>query len=350
MSLLFMDGFDHYGAISQITRKWSTGTLSGLSLSTNPARHGGKALAGVNGYRLTKVVDTASSTCIFGIALHSTGDNSLDNIGFYIYEAVTGCYQATIGVGVQTSTISVSRGLNSNMLGSAVGVFPTDAFFYLEVKYVISNVGTGSVEARINGQSVINVTNVSTRGNTFPYATTDSWGSVEIRQGNGTAATYLDDFYLLDGAGTSSNDFWGDTRIDAHYPIGAGNKAQWTPSAGANYQNVDEGASGPDDDTTRNSTATTGNIDTFEMANLVNAGGTIRGVQVLNCVKKDNAGPCTVRNVLRIGSTDYEGSDFAPSAESYVYDRDIYDKSPATNLVWDETEFNNMEAGYKRQS
>ncbi len=51
---------------------------------------------------------------------------------------------------------------------------------------------------------------------------------------------FFDDFYRGNDQGSVNNNFLGDIRIDVINPNGAGNYTDLTPSAGANYECVDE--------------------------------------------------------------------------------------------------------------
>src|SRR6185437_13665423 len=70
----------------------------------------------------------------------------------------------------------------------------------------------------------------------------------------------------------------GDLRVECVMPNGPGAHTQFTPSAGANWQNVDEVP--PDDDTTHNDSSTAGQLDTFVHAALAGIPSSIAAVAV----------------------------------------------------------------------
>jgi hypothetical protein len=132
--------------------------------------------------------------------------------------------------------------------------------------------------------------------------------------------------------------------VELLLPSGAGAETQWTPSAGSNYQNVDENPENGDTD--YNKSNTVGQVDTYAMANLVSVAGLIYGVQYLEYARKDNAGTRTIAPVARIGGADYLGSNVNLS-DSYAYTREIKELSPATAAAWTISEINAMEFGVK---
>lgn len=155
---------------------------------------------------------------------------------------------------------------------------------------------------------------------------------------NGTVDT--DDLHIWSG-----DDFKGDTRVIGQVASGAGAHAEWTPSAGANIDNVDEATQ--DGDTTYNSDATAGHRDTFTFPGLgVGSGSLVYAVCPYVIARKDDAGTRNVALVVRRGGTDYDGSSRALST-GYASYGDAWTADPSTSAAWTVTGVNAGEYGYK---
>lgn len=346
MAIVFLESFDMYNGNDTLSsRKWTNGCSiykpgDGGAPATFRAHSTGCGAAGQTSTPQLANLPVTGNTFIFGAAVFfpsAWGDGSYFRLYYGAYSQMYAYIDAS------NSLIKVYNAVGTNVASWSIAPLISDVWRYFEWKVVVGD--PGSAEARIDGQVIGSISGQNFLNASAPGA---SWNGITHSGGIGAYGFFMDDYYLLDGSGSVNNDYWGDTRIEAHFVSGAGSKAEWTPSAGSNFQNVDEQEA--DDLTTYNQTAVPGRIDTFNIEDLKNPGGTIRGVQVLNCASKDNAGPCTVKNVLRIDGVEYESAEFLPSYGAWKYYRSTHDVSPATLTTWDETEFNNMEVGYKRQS
>jgi hypothetical protein len=156
-----------------------------------------------------------------------------------------------------------------------------------------------------------------------------------------------DDLYLLDNSGSINNNFLGDMRVDAHFPVTPdGTHQDWTPSTGSDrFAVVDDPSANITD---YNATLTLNDIDTLNIENMKNPGGSIAGLQTMHYHSKADAGACLVAPIVRSGAADYVGSNFAPSVDSFAFQRTLYETNPATGLQWAESEFDAVEIGYKK--
>lgn len=233
------------------------------------------------------------------------------------------------------------RGTTS-LLGTTSFVLSLGVFYYIEIKVLISDT-VGTFEIRVDGSSKLALTSQDTR------ATGAGTTANQIRLGedaspvNSLTFTY-DDLYVCDGAGSTNNNFLGDCRVDAYLPNGAGNSTQLTPSAGSNYQCVDDTT--PNDDTDYVEHATVGNKDTYACGNMSHTPSSIFGVQILANAKKDDAGARSLATVTRSGTTDFDGAT-AVLSTSYIYYSDIREVDPNTSAAWTKTNFDAAEFGVK---
>src|SRR5262249_37892481 len=147
------------------------------------------------------------------------------------------------------------------------------------------------------------------------------------------------DLYICDGQGSLNNDFLGDVRIQASIANGAGATTNWTPSAGSNYQNVDDAT--PNEDTDYNSDATAGDIDTYAMGDVTPAAGAVKGVMVSMRARKDDGATRTLQAAIRTGATNYFGAS-QNLTSSYAYYTEIWENNPNTSSPFTISDVNGL--------
>jgi len=356
MALLFMDSFDHY-ITADLLEKWgTTGTSGTASVSINATggrrssgafRYFSSSASGHDGF-VRKTFATGSAGGVCGFAYKA-------GVGFAFApgEQIAAFQDGTatqVGLRVNpTGTLSVFRGpqVSGVVLGTtAAVVIPLGNYVYVEFKVLIANSG-GTAEVRVNGASVLALTGLDTQD-----GATATWNSFVLGQSNGASSNYanrtvdFDDLYVLDGSGAAPwTDFLGDCRVDARYPTAAGATTGWTPSAGANWQCVDETA--PNDDTDYTSAPAAGLTDTFVVQDAPVAGAQLFGVQHVISAKKTDAGAATIAPVIRHSGVDYPGAGINPGT-GYGYVLQISAANPGTGVPWTEAGFNAAEFGYTR--
>jgi len=228
-----------------------------------------------------------------------------------------------------TGVVSIFRGgtflgVGAVFLGSTVTPLPMmiNQWYHVQVKVVIANGVAGSVEVRINGLTALNLLGIDTQ------ATANAWAD-QYYFGTGWLDT--DDLWLCDGDGAAPyNDFLGDLAIHNLRPNGVGDLSAWAPSAGANWQCVDEIP--PDLDVTYVASAVVGNIDTYNFED-IGLPGTVRGVQVNVLARKDDAGVRTLRPVYRQGGANFVGVNDTLNI-TYKTTRMVMQVDPATGADW----------------
>jgi hypothetical protein len=129
-------------------------------------------------------------------------------------------------------------------------------------------------------------------------------------------------------------------------PNGAGASSGWTPSAGSNYQNVDEQPN--DGDTTYNSTTTVGAEDTYACPASVPAGCAVYAVAVEADVRKDDAGTNDADALLRSGGVNYASGSPLSLTTQYQRLTRIWKTDPATGAQWTVANANASQPGVKR--
>lgn len=338
MSIIFTDGFDYY---TTLTQKWTAQSGVTPSISATAARTGGQGLLFSGGgspiVQKQVVASQEHATFIVGYALMRASANAINTI-FYSDSL------ATTHVTVQITTngeIKVFRGTTGGtQLGSttSVGTVPAGSFCYIEVKVTLHD-STGVVTVRVNGAQVFTITGADTK-NGGTKTVLDGFGL-----GGSAGNNFFDDLVVMNGAGSTNNDFIGDVKIETRMPSGAGNTTQLTPSSAvANWTTVDET---PANTTDYNGSATNDQYDTYAMQDLATAAGVVFAVVAYAYAAKSDAGAKGGAIVIRSGGTDYEKTDNALGTGFAYLPPEIMETDPATSAAWTIAGVNAMEPGFK---
>ncbi len=335
--LLFCDSFDHW-AIADITQKYDRSLYSsGITIGAY-GRFGTSGLQRTNGQlEYWKVLPAQKSTLIIGMALSLRNyNNSATPIGLWCLRSLTSALECAAYVSPSGELYVTGSG------SSACASMRLKAYDYYEWKLVV-NSGAGSVILHRNGVEILNQSGINTSAAGSNLAAIFGLGYF-----NGLAAMpalWYDDLYLADTSGSECNDLLGDVRVEKLLPGGAGSYSQWTPSAGGNYQCVDE-ATPSDADYV--SAAASGLKDTYALSNSASTSGSPKAVVVHPRLSKAGGGFRGVKALLRSGGTDQlaatehrPGTGFRPHLHPAVFTLD-----PATGTPWaNVAAINALEAG-----
>jgi hypothetical protein len=225
--------------------------------------------------------------------------------------------------------------------------FPGNIHHFIEIKAKV-HASAGYIIVRVDHVEVYNSGPMAV----LPVANAEQlWIMNRYGTVNTTHNCYYDDFAFcaIDGVApvAATADWLGDAREVRMNPTAAGNYQQFTPLSSTLVSNVDDPQLS-DGDSTYNYESTVGEKDTFVMADLPTP-VTVLGVRQKVSARKDDVGARSIKPVLRIGGTDYEGTERV-LLEAYQTSHQFYPVSPATSVAWTESEVNGTEAGYKVQS
>lgn len=332
MSLIFLDSFDHY---TTLTHKYVSAT-GGMVVSAGNGRYGTAGLRRTNNLGNVQLVVNAMSTFTMGFAWRwAVAGAGTGQVIAELRDGTTRQVELWIdGAGY------LYVGRNSTQIGPYGSIrLEPNVWYFIEWSVVISDT-VGTAQVRVNEQVALSGSSLDTK-NTANASVTRMY----IGRGDGSStisAMDYDDIYLRDD-GT----FAGDSRVAAIRPSGAGTTTQQAPSAGSNFQCVDESA--PNDDTDYVEADTVGEKDTYAMGDLPTTAQTVFGVIQRARMRKTDAAASTARLVVRSGGTDYESGDKALS-DSYAYLSEIREVDPNTAAAWTHSAVNAMEAGQKHQA
>lgn len=220
------------------------------------------------------------------------------------------------------------------LLATGSATLSTATTYLIEIRIKIADSG-GRIEVKVDGVQDIDFT-----GDTKPDANTQ-FDKVRLGYGGIVAYSvyaYFDNFIMDDA------DWIGDTSIQAVVPTGAGTTTGWTPSAGNNYECVDEKPVSDADYVSINSNDVT---DTYAAGNLAGDVDSIKCVQVQSSAKTDGSPtPTNLKLVVRSGGTDYLSGDKAvPATAKSLWH--LWENNPADAAAWEEADVNAMEIGVK---
>lgn len=338
MALLWCHGFDNCNDVDDLHTVFDLvehETYNAVSATTR--RGVGKSVYAYyyNQSHLLKTLPVEKSTVVVGFAFRTTKmpTTNLDVIKFLTVNGL----QCMINI-TSDGKIRLIRG-TTELEASAAGVIAIDTWYYIEAKVVFHNT-TGSFIVKVDGVEKLNTSSVGT----CQQAATATCGAILFNSINPTATpgegSFFDDIYIDD------SDFHGDCIVESIAVNGAGSHADFTPSAGSNYENVDEATQ--DDDTTYNETNVVNEIDSFAMGSLASTATTIYGVMVEAIVRKTDAGSAqAIKLLCRSGGTDYLSSSDLYLGTSFKSYFGIWETNPADSAAWEDADIAAMECGVK---
>ena len=348
MALVFVDSFDHYDT-AHLAQKWIPilGTGGSYSIAAGAGRRGTAAArwtsvnaTGGNESRLTQVLPP-QSTWICGMAIRVS---ELPDTAKDIWQWRDGVVsQCEVWLNA-TGTLSVTR--NGTHLGTTIAAVFPGTYYYLEWKLVIDN-AAGATELRVDGVPWLTLSGVDTQGAAVATATVFRMGSPDAWFV--TKTMDVDDLYICDGTGSAPhNTFLGDCRVDALMPSGEGANSAWTPSTGTVHWSLVEEIP-PNEDTDYLSAVTPGVRDTHAMGNLPTMPTpTIWGAQHCLHARKEDAGLCQIKSVVKSAATTQAGAEMHALALTYTYYRTVWPVDPATGLAWTTAAIDAVETGAEK--
>lgn len=227
-------------------------------------------------------------------------------------------------------------------LGGCRVTFTRYKWQYVEMK-VYHHATNGTIEVRVNGCPVINVTSVNTTANTSKASTRVCLG--DINQIQTSRYLLVDDFYVCDGSGSKNNDFLGPVYVETLWAA-SDDVVQFTKTGNANYTTHYEQLIR----TTRDGSTdyvledTVNSIDQFGMDN-ASTFNTIHGVAVWGAV---NYTTTTANYQFRLtsnGSTTEGAVTAAPSSTNI--NTFIVENDPSTNAAFTSNALDNIITGIK---
>lgn len=322
--LEFLDSFGHYDD-DTLYMKYNSPGSGGVTPAVG--RFGVQALSpGLISPRRT--FKRNISTIYVGAAFQFNG--SLNRTVFNLLNNASSCCI----VAVRTDgRVSITNSQNVEVATSTLALV-TGPFYYIEANIVVDSI-FGFCEVRVN-----EVVACSFTGNFQGVAGEAFATNIGVGQGSAIQPLYITDFYV------HTTRYLGDIKVRFIKPNGNGTNRDFSRSTGADdYVLVDEVP--PNGDTDYLFTDVLNEKVSCEMEDVDLEGGTCEGIQVLACVRKDEANVRKIKTLILEGGTETLGDDEESIPVGYYYATQCYDENPRTSAKWLEAELNDIEAGIK---
>ena len=331
MTLLYVDSFDHYATAEIPAKGWST--PGSAIISAGSGRRGGAAL-GTQGTLIADIATqsfTASDTIIVGCALKMT---TFENKDLLTLKESGGSEVALVE---QTSAGELRLTSGGISVITGISAFDPTAFSYYELKYVKGTGANAIAELRKDAVVILSITTSNE---------TAQCSSLSVLENLAAYFPFLDDLYILNGLGTTNNNYLGDVRVDAHFADADGATVNFVGNTGATqFTHVDDPL--PDNDTTF---VEAGNINDRDLHSVGSAslGTVIHGVQQTVLSRKTDAGTVTVDLIVeKPGGTGEKVRATKTASDTYTYHLSVSETDPDDSTTWTDAKVNAQEFGYK---
>lgn len=330
MTILWAEGFDHYGDDESMMLDGPYAAVNS-TLTTAKARTGARSLllGSANGNGIRRVWGATKATVGIGAAFWNDALPSSNRARLiYSFRDATNTEQIELWL---QSTGAIEATTGNPVIRVSIGVSTTlvtaNAWNHIEAKVHIDS-SAGTVEVRLNGVTILNLTGKNTNPTTSGETSQVFSGSV----GTYFDAVYIDDLYAWDTAGAANNDFIGDKKVFTDFPDADTADVAWTPLSGSTrYQMIDENP--PDGDTSYDSSDTAGQKMGVTFPDLDAQVTTVVAVVLLHKSKKTDAGDCNVQLHAISGGDTADGTD-RPMTTAYSLYQDVFEVDPHTSAPW----------------
>jgi len=336
MTLLFMDGFDHYDT-SYLTKKGLYSITEGTpTIDISNGRRGGGCLSCDYAEELRyNIGDPGGIVYTMGVAVYFVNMPTSLRPLIRVQVDTAGSY-----IDIHADSSGYIRVWSSPIPGaiyqSAAGFFTTGTWYYLEMQFAISPT-IGTVKLHWDDVELLNWSG----DNHFTGSQTCEW--LEFKGAAG-GVTRFDDFYLLDDNGSKNNTFLGPCRVDTIRPDGAGNYAQMTPvNQIDNYECVNEAQLDEGDFVYGEND---GEKDSYTFPNLASEiKGNIPGIQVNFSGERTTPDTIQAKDLIRKSSTDYLGSVKDLDEGVTKIKSTIHETDPSDSSDWNKSKIDACEFG-----
>lgn len=340
MSLLWIDGFSHYGASG--TKLFTTGTGAYNTINNDLENKtltmpvlGGIAMSlyatGGQGFALIKDIGAHSSGSL-GVGHHfyfTTTDNFHD---FLVFQSGAGATLYKTRFNQTTGKVTILDGANT-ILATSSGSLAAATLYHIETKIVIAGSLGGSIDVRVNSVSFVSVSGITTNATAIQSIAFDQ------RVSGSTGCVFnLANLYVWDSVGSINNNWLGEQKVYTLFPSADTADADWTKSTGSNGYDLINDV--PAVDATRYlDAATVGDVSIFDLTDLPTTALTVAGVLTAVRAEKTDAGGGTLDFGVVHGGVPSLGS-VAQVNSLYKYSAKISELNPSTSAVWLSTEIN----------
>jgi len=262
----------------------------------------------------------------------SLADSAAANVACLTYNSADGLLRLRQG-GLPSGTL----------LGAASAAMTADAWHVVEWRHQMTSSSAGVSELWLDGTRVVNFSGDNSQSATLLNVQTLTLGITVATIGAGIYVAY-DDIAINDTTGSVNNARAGDGRVILLMPSGVGSSTQLVrggTDTGANYSQVNEL---PPSMTQYVASATVGERDLYQMADIGVAVTSINVVEALVYGQNGDAGPGQIAATIKSGSTTSEATAVTlGTGTGYIASR--WETDPNTGAAWTVAGINAAEAG-----
>jgi len=293
----------------------------------------------------------ALSTAIHGIAIRPTlfplvGANRGQHHGEFFSWADGTNKQISFHLDA-SGQLLVYNGSNT-LLGTTTRQLLLNVWRYLEFKVMFHGTN-GTVEVRVDGDVVLSLTGVNTKGSGGNQATAYNIGMFGNNGNNDNTQNLqcdLDDSISIDTFGTLNNNFIGDQAVVTAFPTANSTPLDFSrggTDSGANFSQVDENP--PNGDTDYVFSSTVGNIDHYVFPAIT---ASVIKAMIINIIaRKTDGSPRSIRASVKSGATTTPSATDLPLSTTYFNYQGVFETDPNTGLPWTQGGFNAAVKGQK---
>ena len=279
---------------------------------------------------------TGSNPIYCGMAVKQDAGNA-----FYIGFLANG----TLHVNLESfnGLITVRRAGTATLATYTIPNYAANNWYYYEFGAVISDT-SGSVEVRLNENTVISASNVDTQNGGVASLYVNE---VALDHAISPTNYNVTDWYVTNtnGSNPATNGFLGDIQIFSTVPDASGDVINFLPLSSSNALMVDDGNS-PDNDVTYVSSSLSGSMDLFKTTTYTGSLTNVYGMGVKVLTRKLDPGSRDIQLVIKSGS---QMAFFETQSvlDSYRYTTAFFETNPNTGTAWSSmSDVNNTQIGY----
>lgn len=331
MTLKVIEGFDYFGTVPNLLRRWRSATPDALVLEGGREQYG---LAIASGGLAVRDLPAAQTAVGVGVATFLRGQPTGGGEILRLIDTTAGdAVQLTLAYDT-VGALEVYRGDRATgtlIAGPSVVRLLPGAWEYLELKVDIANAGA-SVRVAKGG------TDILTAGSLDTQATANqAVGAIGLCGiASGATVVSFDDLYVLAPGGTYNADLLGDVRVRALRPTANGLLMEFAPNTGQAWAAVDDAT--PDDDTTHVAHASTQVSANFFYGTIPTA-DVVHGVDVVLLARGTVAGR-TIAPILRVDQGNDNQRAAVTLGTTYGYVGGIYEQDDDTSTALTTTQIN----------
>jgi hypothetical protein len=344
----FIDSFNHYST----NDLWGLGNgmkwnnFGGSSTTANTFISLGTGLFG-NSLRFLNIAGNMSvqksfnniTTWVMGVRFRvSAISNSM--VIFNLFDS--GTQQVDLRIN-NTGTLSVTRAGTAVTGGTSTNFIGINAWYYVEMMVTINaSISANTWQVNVNGTNWINVAAGQSSKNSANTTANQVWlGQPNLAPITNYTVDYCD-LYIDGGGSVNGGAFWGDTKIECHWPIATGTYTAWTPVNGLGVGCINDET--PNGDLNYLSDNTTNDKSTFTFQPLGATPASIMCVQTVYDVRKNDSGTRQVADYCYSSGTGVAGVINNPGNTYQMY-TNVLTQDPHTSAAWTASGLNAAEFG-----